>query len=405
MSVEFRQAREEDARGIRHVFRACYGDDYFLPGVYHLPVLREWISGAGVLVYVAVTPDGAVLGTAMLDLRPGEDRGDRIGEFGRLCVLPWARGRRVGTRLMEVRLEAAERRIALGFAETRAAEPASTAIGLRQGFRPVGFFPSKDRFGRRESSVFMVRHFGDALARRRRRPRVVPEAAPLARHVLRTVGLADDLDVTHPPESSRPEPDASVGLISTGGRCGGERLTAVRDGGAAGRLAWRWSRRHRRGRLRTLQADDDGARRALLAGFVEAAERRGALYLEAEVQAGEIAAQEALADVGFRAGAYVPAGAATTEGRTDLLRMVRVHAAADLGPVDLHPAARRVAALVTGACRARSPGGAPPRAAGLLLRLIEEKDLEVETIVGTHGRPGTVEELRAALEAARAGGG
>lgn len=377
MDIEIRQARPEDAPGVRDVFRAAYGADYYRPEVYDLAALRRWITGADDLVFVAAPPGGAVLGTAMVDFRVRAGDGD-VGEFGRLCVRPSACGLGLGSRLMRARLRAAGRRLRLGLSETRAGVPASTAIGLRHGFRPAGFLPSKDRFATRESSVLMVRPFGGAFARRRPVPRLVPEAAPVARLALRALGLPGDVAVAAATEEGPPGRAAGVEVLPVDAPEFEEGLAAHRRGRNAGRLTWRWSRLHRRAVLGTLRAADDAARHALLAAMVEEAERRGALYLEADVGAAELAAQRSLVVLGFRAGGFLPAAAPASSGRQALVRMVRVHPAADLGPLDLHPAVRPMAAAVlegvglTSASPAvpspigdrSAPGGVPARPAG-----------------------------------------
>ena len=347
MGIEIRRARPEDAAGIRRVFRSCYGEAYCHPEVYELAALSGWIVGRDVLVFVAARPGGSVLGCAMLDFRHGSGA-DRVGEFGRLCVRPEARGRGLGTRLMEIRLEAAEHRLDLGFAETRAAEPASTTIGLRQGFLPAGFLPFKDRFARLESSILMVRHFGDALARRSPPLRLLPAVAPLAHHVLTAFGLPDIVIAAHP--SSEETSTAAVSTtVRTGTREGSDRwLVAERSGIPRGSLVWRWSPCHRRAVLRRLRASDPTAERSLLAAMIDRASDLGARYLEADLPVANRDAQATLLRLGFRPGAYVPAGApAPGEGeRIDVVRMLRWDPSADPGPLDLHPSARSVASLV-----------------------------------------------------------
>jgi len=362
MDIEIRLARPEDAPGIRDVFRAAYGEEYFCREVYDLVALRGWIAGADDLVFVAVRPAGSVVGTAMVSVR-GRSRDSGVGEFGRLCVRPSASGLGLGTRLMRARLRAADRRLRLGLSETRAAVPASTAIGLRHGFRPVGFLPSKDRFATRESSILMARPFGGALAARRPAPRLVPEAAPVARLALRALGLPGDVAVVAATEVGAPGGEGGVEVVPVAGPASGEVLVAHRRGRTAGRLAWRWSRRHRRAVLGTLRAADDAVRHALLAAVVEEAEGRGALYLEADVGTADPAAQRSLVVLGFRAGGFLPAVAPGPSGRQDLVRMIRVHPAADLGPLDLHPAARPIAAAVLDGS-GTTVAGSPPTPSG-----------------------------------------
>lgn len=357
MQAQIRAARAGDAPGIRDVFRAIYGEAYLHPEVYDPSALRRWITGPDVLVFVAAVPAGRVLGTAMVDLRAGPEE-DAVGEFGRLAVRPEGRGRGLAKGLMTARLEAVEELLQLGYSETRAAVPASTAIGLDQGFVPAGYLPSKDRFDRRESSVLMIRHFGDALSRRRGVPRLVPEALPMARHVLRASGLSEDGIVTAPGPGGAPGDGSTAGgrgtsvAVEAGDR--EERLRLTGRGRASGELEWRWSPRHRQARLGRLSAPGPGARRALLVAMAGRMAERGALYAEADVRAGDPVAQRALLDRGFRVGGYVPAGGRCGVYREDLVRLVRVAPGADRGEVDLHPAARRVAALADPAGRVRT---------------------------------------------------
>lgn len=351
MQAEIRKAGPGDAVGIRRVFRAAYGDDYLSPEVYDLSALERWIAAKRTVVFVAVRPGGEVVGTAALDLRAR--RRGRVGEFGRLCVHPASRGRGLGCRLMKARLAPAERRILVGCSETRAASPAATAVGLRHGFRPVGFLPSKDRFAGRESSILMLRSFADAFDRRRTLPRIIPAAAPVAREALAALGLPDNLEVV-PFAPGTPEPGIVVRAVSGPGP-GVEVLAAIAGGRENGGLTWRWSRRHRHGVLRSVRAESPAVRAALLGAMVERAERRGAFYLEADVPATDPGLQATLVELGFGAGGYLPAAASGPEGRIDLLRMIRVDPAADLGPMDLHPAARRMAALVAAGSQRASP--------------------------------------------------
>ena len=351
MQAEIRRARPGDAAGIRRVFRAAYGDDYLSPEVYDLRALERWIASDRKVVFVAARAGGEVIGSAALDL--GARGGSRIGEFGRLCVHPSARGLGLANRLMEARLAAAEGRILVGVSETRAAAPAATAVGLRHGFRPVGFLPSKDRFAGRESSILMLRPFGDAFDRRRTLPRLVPEAVPVAREALAALGLPGGIEVVRP-DPAGPEPDISV-QASSGPGPGIEVLVGMADGREAVGLSWRWSRRHRRGVLRSVRGRNPAVRAALLAAMTERAERRGALYLEADVTAAEPGLQSSLVALGFVTGGYLPAAGPGAGGRVDLLRMIRVAPDGDPGPLDLHPEARRMAALVT----TGSPGAIP----------------------------------------------
>ena len=99
--VRVREATDGDAEAIRDVFKATYGDKYTYQEYYDLQFLKRIILGSDALVLVAeetVREGGPsrIVGTASVFLEVGA-YSDLTGEFGRLAVLPDARGHHVGT--------------------------------------------------------------------------------------------------------------------------------------------------------------------------------------------------------------------------------------------------------------------------------------------------------------------
>ena len=72
---------------------------------------------------------GQVYGTASVVFDIGADS-DLIGEFGRLAVLPEARGRGLGNRLMEARIEHIRNRLHVAVVENRTPHAFSQKISL-----------------------------------------------------------------------------------------------------------------------------------------------------------------------------------------------------------------------------------------------------------------------------------
>ncbi len=205
--ITVRPAQEADVGQIRDLFFEVYGEEYPHREVYDERWLKGSVFSDDVLMLVAEdTQSGRIVGTASVLCDFGA-YSDLVGEFGRLAVRPEARREGTGTLLMEKRIEAVQDRLHLGLALTRTVHPYSQQISLSNRFTPVGFLPQRHLFSHRESFAPMARHFGDALAMRKNNPRIIPEAYPLAHHVMRKATLPCDLIVD---EEAAPYPGGAL---------------------------------------------------------------------------------------------------------------------------------------------------------------------------------------------------
>ena len=225
-----REANEDDARAIVDLFRSAYGPDYVHHEFYDQREIRRMIYDDEALVLVAENArSGRVVGTASVLFRMGADS-DLVGEFGRLVVHPDERGRGLGGRLMEERLDRVGSRLHMAFVEVRAPVAPSLNISYHHGFVPVGTLPQKLLFGdQREHAAYLVKYFGDALTLRRNHPRVIPEAHWLAQVALTGVGLTPDAIAD---EGAAPYP--GNGDFDVEGAVSGRILVAAADRARSG---------------------------------------------------------------------------------------------------------------------------------------------------------------------------
>ena len=373
-----RTAREQDAPQITEVFRATYGEEYTYPKYLDARRVKKMIFSDDTEMFVAEDPEtGQILGTSSLIMEIGAFS-DLVGEFGRLAVIPEARGQGIGTRLMERRLEATQGRLHVGLSETRVVRPYSMQIGLSHGFAPLGFLPMKLKMAQRESAALMVRYFGNALKLRRNNPHIIPEAYALACHSLRACGLPCDtiVDEDSPsyPYNDNFELDELTldvyanllrierGRVRNREIFGPARLhygfvklqakhstylLARTRGVTVGAIGFTRDPVEHIVRVFELISLDDQVVRFLLAQLLhKCREDWQAPYVEIDVSAYAPRMQRTLLELGFIPAAYVPALTFYHVERLDLLKMVRLLAPLDLGPMDLLPEVEKVANLV-----------------------------------------------------------
>lgn len=390
--VQVREATEADVPQIRAIFESTYGEGYPYPFFYDEGWLKRSVFNDNILMLVAVEPDtGAVLGTSSVVLDVGAHT-DLIGEFGRLAVLPAARGRSVGKALMEARIRFVQDRLHVGVVENRCVHPFSQRISHAFGFAPVGFLPMKHRFHeRRESVALFCRHFGDALDLRRNNPRVVPEVHPIAHLAMNSCGLRCDVVVD---ESSPSYPgDAAFEMEELTARglpsllriergrvrdreifgpmrlqYGFFKLTArhanyliARGEGAAdspgpvaGAVGFIRDDIERGLRVFELIAGDERAIRPVLEKLLERCRGWSVEYVEVDVSAHATRMQRTLVELGFVPAAYVPAMVFHHVERLDTVKMIRLLTPLETGELALTEGARPVADLVLGALTRQS---------------------------------------------------
>ncbi len=162
--VELRLMRPDEGLDLARLVYRCYGYGYARDSIYSPETVREYLKSGLVISYVAVTPDGEIVGhVALVRHRPE----DRVGEMGQAVVDPRYRGRGLLEKLSQcVVNRAREDGLAGAFAEAVTAHPYSQKSALSLGFREtgvlLGFLPAKtvpgrasDREAPRRSSIIL----------------------------------------------------------------------------------------------------------------------------------------------------------------------------------------------------------------------------------------------------------
>ena len=369
-AVRTREATEEDIEEVREIYRATYGDTYPYQDFYDRDWLKRTVYGDHMVMVVAESEDdGAILGTASVDLDTGS-HSDLTGELGRLAVRPDARGQGVGAALMAHRIQVVRERLHLAIVECRTIHPYAQKISRRFGCAPVGFLPLKHRFRERESVAVFAQPFGPALELRRNHPRVVPMAAPLAHLALANLGTKPDVIAD---ESAPPYPldkDFELTELATErfpdllrierGRVrrrevfgpvqlhyGFFKLRARRanylvarrpgrgDRAVAGGLGFVHDATERNIRIFELIAATDEAIVHLFQRLLDQARALEVEYMEVDVNAHATRLQRTLLELGFLPAAYIPALAFHHVERLDSVKMVRLLIPPTMGRIEL----------------------------------------------------------------------
>lgn len=379
MDIRIREAREADASQICEIFETTYGEHYAYRNFYDPYVVKKMIFSDDTVMFVAEDQETAeILGTASVLTEIGAYT-DLVGEFGRLAVRPDARGRGIGTQLMEQRLACVEQgRLHVALSESRVTHPFSTRIGLHHGFAPLGFLPLKLQMQWRESAALMIRYFGNALKLRRNNPRIIPEVYPLASLCLRNAdvpqdAIVDDEAPSYPYDDNYQIDELTLegyanllrierGRVTSREIFGPARLNygffklqarhstyliARRKNNIVGAVGFTLDRQDNKVRVFELISLDDDVIRFLLAEL----ERKCRLewkvaYVEIDVSAYAPRMQRTLIELGFVPAAYVPALTFHHVERLDLVKMVRLLVPLELGPVELLPEIQEVADVV-----------------------------------------------------------
>lgn len=376
--VVVRPATEADVPGIQAIFEAVYGPTYPYQGFFNETWLKRSVYSDDIVMLVAAEPGGAPLGTASVVMDVGA-WSDLVGEFGRLAVLPAARGRGVGRRLMEGRVEAVRDRLHVGVVENRAVHAYSQRISHANGFAPVGFQPLKHRFEARESIALYCTHYGNALALRCNHPRVVAAAHGLATLALERCGLRPDAVVDEDGGSYPREHDFVLTQLTAEGmpalmriergrlrrrevfgpmrlQYGFFKLNARKGtyllahqptrngapGPVAGGVGYIRDDLERTVRVFELITRTDDAVHFLLSELLARAEGWGTEYLEIDVSAHAPRMQRTLVELGFLPIAYVPAMVFHEVERLDVVRFARLLVPPTLGPISLTDEAAEV---------------------------------------------------------------
>lgn len=372
--ITVRPATLDDVDKVREVFEAEYGDHYAYPQYYNTDALARLVYADGTLLLVAVDTDSdRIAGTASVVFSVGAHN-DLVGEFGRLVVHPDFRGRGIGNRLMEARLESVEPRLHVGIVENRVAHTFSQRISSRFGFVPVGFIPMKLLLERRESVALFVRYFGDALALRRNNPRVIPEASALAGFALDNCGLprdtiVDDTSAAYPPDDDfeldelKTEGYASLlriergrlrnrdvfgpfrlhyGLFQLRARHS-HYLIARREKQVAAGIGFMVDDAEKAVRVFELISLSDEPVRFLLRALLRKCQQDlGTEYIEVDVSAYSPRMQRTLLELDFLPVSYIPANVFHEVERLDAVKMSRLLVPLDLGQLEICDALRPI---------------------------------------------------------------
>ena len=373
-----RLLEEADIPAVIELYRLNYGQGYAFPQFYDPAWYRQGIYG-GRIIWAVLEEAGRIVASGAIALDYG-DPDDQVGELGRMVVHPEWQQRGVGARIHDALLDAADDVVEFAFGEARTVHAAIQAIAERAGFTAAGFLPwLHDVGGVPESFVLYAKLYANGRALRSTEPpRVIPEAAPLARHVLRAMGLPDALRVedgcaAYPdgaPGALRPldrnalaalariahgrvlEPLLFGGVSLDQGlftlRRRGAVYLAAEDGHgrAAGALGYQVDAHSRVVRGIELVAETDALRGALCERLLREAERLGARLVEVNVSAYDPRLQRTFADHGFQPAAYLPSMVFHGVRRLDVIRMLRLNEPYHPAPMRLTPSARGVVELV-----------------------------------------------------------
>ncbi len=377
-AVVIREAVEEDAAGVCDVFRAAYGKAYSYPEFYETGFVKRLILGDDALMFVALDRNsGKTLGTASVLLEIGA-MSDLTGEFGRLAVIPDARGCRIGSMLMDARLAAVRERLHVGIVDARITHPYSLRIAQRHRFTVAGFAPLRHFFKYRESTCVLAQWFNDALDLRRNNPRIVHEALPIATLSLENASLPVDVIIDDDAQAYPRDSNFAIEELSTTGystllriergrirnrevfgpmrlhygffklhRSHAQYLIA-RDGKhVAGAIGFIHDEHDRSVRIFELITPNDRAVYFLFHQLLSRCEEEWDIdVVEVDVRATSPRLQRTLLELGFVPSAYVPAMVFHDVERFDVIRMTRLLVAPDLGHMELTPEAEEMKDLV-----------------------------------------------------------
>lgn len=370
---------EADIPAVIALFRMNYGDNYPLPEFYDELSVKRWIYSDHI-IWLVIEEEEEIVASGAVILDYG-DYNDQIGEIGRLVVHPERKGRGLGRRIVAALLDATDDTVEFAFGEARTVHPISQILFEGSGFAACGYMPQAYAFGdRRESFILYANLYGNArLLRRTEAPQLLPEIAPLARHVLGALGLPITLSVV---EGCDAYPDEEICTVAPLSRMSLARLVRIEHGRLVEPLLFGGltldqglSTLRRREALYLvalneseepigavgfqvdapsglvkgieLVAEADGLRGQLCGRLLAAAEQEhGAEVIEVNVSAYDPRLQQTFLDQGYHPVAYAPAMVFHGTERLDVVKMMKLNPAYDPGPLVLTDPGRTVRDLV-----------------------------------------------------------
>lgn len=179
-ALSFRPAGPADVDAIVECVYRCYGYSYPTPAFYQPDALARMMAEGSLHSFVAVEPDGTVIGHAAFIY---SDALGRIPEAGVLLVDPRYRGHRISERLADIRREAAIAQAVPGlWLECVTNHPASQREVLGQGGGVVGLLVAVD------PPDFVMSGFEHSADERMS---LIPMFVPLTDHHAGTVQLSE----------------------------------------------------------------------------------------------------------------------------------------------------------------------------------------------------------------------
>lgn len=377
-----RHIEESDIPPLIKLFKLNYGEDYAIPEFYDDRWVKRGIYSDHI-IWLVMEEEGEVIASGACILDYG-DYNDQIGELGRLVVHPERKGRGLGKRLVAALLEATDDTVEFAFGEARTVHPLSQILFDRADFVASGFLPQSYAFGdHRESFVLYTNLFGNGRRLRREEPpQVIPEVAPLARHVLGAMGLPTVLNIV---DGCEAYPGESVCTVQPMDRCSLARIVRIEHGRLVepllfGGLSLEQGISHIRRRHAVylvamddkqqpvgavgyqvdapsrlvkgieMVAKDEGLRGHLCGSLLRAAEEElGAQVIEVNLSAYDARLQRTFADQGFHPVAYAPAMVFHGTHRLDVVKMLKLNLPYDPGEMALTDPARAVVSLIESA--------------------------------------------------------
>lgn len=376
--MNIRPIREEDIEQVIQLFRLNYGDDYAIPEFYDPQWVKRGIYSDHI-IWMVIEDLGRVVasGAAILDFG---DYNDQIAEIGRLVVDPSVGGRGLGRAMLDALVDASDDRVEFAFGEARTTHVKTQRIFDRVGLVPLGFLPMAYLMSWRESWVLSGQLFGNGRRLRQSGAvQIIAEVAPIARLALSNLELDAEVKVV---ENVRPYPlDASLQVDDLTGSdlvrvlkieqgriidpeiFGGLHLdqgisqlqhrkaaylVASDRGEVLGAVGFIPDPASRNLRIVELIARDEVAKGFLLRKAVEEAEQKyGAEVIDCDVSAASPRLQQTLLSLGFLPVAYVPGMVFHNTTRWDVVRMLKLNAAWELGPLELTDPAQAMFNIVT----------------------------------------------------------
>lgn len=351
-----RLVAERDTGYVEALFTLNYGTTYPFPDVYDGTWVKRCVYGGDIVC--AVLEGGSEVIASCAVLLDSGDYNDQIGQLARLVVHPSSTGKGVGRRIINGVLEAAESYVDFAVAEARTAHAHSQKMVEEAGFAVVGFVPQyRVALGKREGQVIYAKLSENGRALRDASPRVIPEIAPLAQHVLGVMGLAPTLNIidacqAYPVERTwrmqrvdrtmlvplaRIEHGRLVDPLLFGGVSLDQGFSAMSRRNAEYFVALNAANQpvgafglqfdQGSGILKGIEmiGVEASLRGYLCESFVQTAEGLGASVIEVNVSAYDSRLQRTFYELGFRPSAYAPAMVFHRTSRLDVVKMTKLN--------------------------------------------------------------------------------